>query len=71
MVSAYSMPRDSVRQALPASLFDTPGADVFVARLDGEAVGSVTLTYHGDTCGIWAMGKHAARQRGGIGLRLR
>ena len=70
MVSAYSMPRDSVCRALPASLFDTPGADVYVARLDGEAVGSVTLTYHGDTCGIWAMGTHAARQRGGIGLRL-
>ena len=27
------------------------------------------LTYHGDTCGIWAMGTDASRQRGGIGLR--
>ncbi|MGB5163691.1 MAG: GNAT family N-acetyltransferase [Woeseiaceae bacterium] len=70
MVSAYSMPKESVRRALPASLFDTPGVDVYVARLDGEAAGSVTLTYHGDTCGIWAMGTNAVRQRGGIGLRL-
>lgn len=70
MVSAYSMPKDSVLRALPASLFDTPGADVYVARLNGDAAGSVTLTYHGDTCGIWAMGTDAARQRGGIGLRL-
>ena len=70
MVSAYSMPKDSVLRALPASLFDVPGADVYVARLNGEAAGSVTLTYHGDTCGIWAMGTDAARQRGGIGLRL-
>jgi N-acetylglutamate synthase-like GNAT family acetyltransferase len=70
MVSAYSMPKDSVLRALPASLFDIPGADVYVARLNGEAVGSVTLTYHGDTCGIWAMGTVAARQRGGIGRRL-
>jgi GNAT superfamily N-acetyltransferase len=69
-VSAYSMPKDSVLRALPASLFQTPGADVYVARLNGEAVGSVTLTYHGDTCGIWAMGTNAARQRGGIGRRL-
>lgn len=69
-VSAYSMPKDSVLRALPASFFQTPGADVYVARLNGEAVGSVTLTYHGDTCGIWAMGTKAARQRGGIGLRL-
>jgi GNAT superfamily N-acetyltransferase len=70
MVSAYSMPKDSVLRALPASLFDTTGADVYVARLNSEAVGSVMLTYHGDTCGIWAMGTDAARQRGGIGLRL-
>ncbi len=69
-VSAYSMPRDSVLRALPASLFETTGADVYVARVNGEAVGSVTLTYHGDTCGIWAMGTNTARQRGGIGRRL-
>ena len=69
-VSAYSMPKDSVLRAMPASLSDSPGADVFVARLDGEAAGSVTLTYHGDTCGIWAMGTVQALQRGGIGLRL-
>lgn len=70
MVSAFNMPKDSVLRALPASLFDAPGADVYVARLNGEAAGSVTLTYHGDTCGIWAMGTDTARQRGGIGLRL-
>jgi GNAT superfamily N-acetyltransferase len=70
MASAYSMPKDSVLRALPASLFDTAGADVFVARINSEAVGTVTMTYHGDTCGIWAMGTDAGRQRGGIGLRL-
>ena len=70
MASAYSMPKDSVLRALPASLFDTTGADVYVARLNGEAVGTVTMTYHGETCGIWAMGTDASRQRGGIGLRL-
>ena len=70
MVSAYSMPKDSVRRATPQSLFDTTGADVYIARFHGEVVGSVTLTYHGDTCGIWAMGTVAARQRGGIGRRL-
>ena len=70
MASAYSMPKDSVLRALPASLFGVPGADVYVARVNGEAAGTVTLTYHGDTCGIWAMGTDAAQQRGGIGLRL-
>lgn len=70
MVSAYSMPTDSVLRALPASLFAAPGIDVYVARVNGEAAGSVTLTYHGETCGIWAMGTDTARQRGGIGRRL-
>lgn len=70
MSSAYTMPKDCVLRALPASLFETPGADVYVARLDGEPVGTVTLTHHGDTCGIWAMGTTATRQRGGIGRRL-
>ena len=68
--SAYSMPRDSVLRCLPATLFASPGVDVYVGRLDGDAVGSVTLTYHGDTCGIWAMGTDTVRQRGGIGRRL-
>ena len=70
MVSAYSMPKDSVLRALPSSVFDTTAADVYVARINGEAVGTVTLTYHGETCGIWAMGTDTARQREGIGLRL-
>ena len=70
MASAYSMPKDSVLRALPASLFATTGADVYVARINGEPVGTVTMTYHGETCGIWAMGTDTARQRAGIGLRL-
>lgn len=70
MVSAYSMPKDSVIRALPASLLDLPGIDAYVARINGKAAGSVTLTHHGGTCGIRAMGTDAAQQRGGIGLRL-
>ena len=70
MASAYSMPKKSVLRALPASFFESTGADVYVARMNGEAVGTVTMTYHGETCGIWAMGTDTARQRGGIGLRL-
>ena len=70
MASAYSMPKDSVLRALPSTCSDTTGADVYVGRINGEAVGTVTMTYHGDTCGIWAMGTDTARQREGIGLRL-
>jgi hypothetical protein len=70
LVSAYSMPLDSVMRALPPTLFHSPGIDFYVARLGDETVGSVTITYHGDTCGIWAMGTNAGQQRGGIGKRL-
>lgn len=70
MASAFSMPKESAQRAVPASFTNGPGADVYIARLHGEAVGSVTLTHHGDTSGIWAMGTSAQLQRGGIGLRL-
>lgn len=70
MVSAYSMQMESVCRAMPRTLFDSPALDVFVGRLDGEVVGSVLLTYHGDTCGIWAMGTDTTQQRGGIGRRV-
>jgi len=70
LVSAYSMPRESVLRVLPPSYFESPGTDVYLARLGGETVGTVTLTYHGDTCGIWAMGTDTSRQRNGIGRRL-
>jgi GNAT superfamily N-acetyltransferase len=68
--SAYSMPKESALRAMPASFANGPSADVYIARLHGEPVGSVTLTHHGDTTGIWAMGTNAQRQRGGIGSRL-
>ena len=68
--SAYSMPKESALRAMPASFTSGPSADVYIARLDGAAVGSVTLTHHGDTTGIWAMGTSAQAQRGGIGSRL-
>lgn len=70
MASAYSMPRECALRAMPAAFTSGPGADVYIARLNGEAVGSVTLTHHGDTTGIWAMGTNTKLQRGGIGLRL-
>jgi GNAT superfamily N-acetyltransferase len=70
VASAYSMPKESALRAMPASLANGPSADVYIARLEGEAVSSVTLTHHGDTTGIWAMGTSAQLQRGGIGRRL-
>lgn len=68
--AAFNMPGDSVLRAMPASLLESPGVDLFVASIEGRGVGSVTLTYHGDTTGIWAMGTDPEMQKGGIGRRL-
>jgi ribosomal protein S18 acetylase RimI-like enzyme len=47
-----------------------PNLDVFLASIDDEVVGSVVLTHHGDTSGVWMMGTVSAQQGSGIGRRL-
>jgi ribosomal protein S18 acetylase RimI-like enzyme len=68
--SAFGMPADAVRRVLPASLADSPNIDIFLASIDDEVVGTVTLIHQGDTSGIWSMATDTARQRSGIGRRL-
>jgi hypothetical protein len=36
-------------RCLPASLLESPNTDVYIARNNNDTVGSVTLTYHGDS----------------------
>jgi GNAT superfamily N-acetyltransferase len=68
--AAFGIAEEFMRRAMPAALMESPGVDVYLAFEEGRPVGSVTLTYHGDTCGIWAMGTDASRQRRGVGRRL-
>src|SRR5207249_10877487 len=68
--SAVSLPEDSTRRALPASLLDGPNLDVFVAFASDDVVGTVTVINQGDTSGIWSMATDSTRQRSGIGRRL-
>ena len=68
--SAFGMPEDVAGQVLPASLFDAPNVDTYLASIDGDVVGSVTLVHHGDVTGVWSMATDTARQRSGIGRRL-
>ena len=70
LCAAFNMPEESVLRALPASILESPGLDVFLASRDDRGVGSVTLTHHGDTVGIWAMGTDPEVQKRGIGRRL-
>jgi len=67
---AFSMPEESVLRALPPSLVESPAIDVYLAYEDDRAVGGVTLTHHGDTTGVWAMGTDTSLQKRGIGRRL-
>ena len=68
--SASAMPEDPVRRVLPALLADSPNVDIFLASIDDEVVGTVTLIHQGDTSAIWSMATDAGRQRSGIGRRL-
>ena len=68
--SAFGLPLDSARRALPASLLDGPNLDVFLASIGDDVVGAVTLIHQGDTSGIWSMATDTTRQRSGIGRRL-
>jgi predicted N-acetyltransferase YhbS len=68
--SAFGMPEDVARRAMPASFVEGPNLDLFLASINDEVVGSVVLTHHGDTSGVWAMGTVAGQQGSGIGRRL-
>jgi GNAT superfamily N-acetyltransferase len=68
--SGFGMPADAVRRVLPGSLLDAPNVDVFLASIEDDVVGTVTIIYQCDTAGIWSMATDSARQRSGIGRRL-
>jgi GNAT superfamily N-acetyltransferase len=70
LCSGFGMPEDAVRRVLPASLVDAPNVDVFLASIEDDVVGTVTVIHQGDTAGIWSMATDSTRQRSGIGRRL-
>ena len=49
---------------------NSPALEIYSASIEGRLVGSVTLTHHGDTVGIWAMATDPEVQSRGIGRRL-
>ncbi len=57
LASAYNMPKDSLLRTFPASLFDTTGADVFIARINDETVGLITVILV--VSGQWRRMRHA------------
>jgi len=68
--AAFGMQADAVLRAMPPALVHNPSLEIWLAELDGRAVGSVTLTYHGPTVGVWAMGVDSEIQRRGVGKQL-
>lgn len=68
--AAFQMPLESTLRVLQPSLVTSPAMDIYYATLEGQTVGSVTLSHHGDTSGIWAMGTDPEAQGRGIGRRL-
>ena len=68
--AAFQMPLDSAKRALPPATVNSPALEIYSASIEGRLVGSVTLTHHGDTVGIWAMATDPEVQSRGIGRRL-
>lgn len=70
LAKSFKLSEESVRRAFPLKMLENPAVNVFVGRLSGQPVSSVTTTIHDDTVGIWAMGTDPAHQRKGLGRAL-
>jgi len=70
LAGAFQMPEEAVIRTLPAALVKSPAVDVYLAFEGSDPVGTVTLTHHGETSGVWAMGTDSTQQKRGIGRRL-
>lgn len=68
--SAFHMPADSVRRAMPLHLAESPSIDIFLAERGPVVHSTVTVTYHGKVAGIWAMGTLGWAQGEGVGKAL-
>lgn len=68
--SAFAMPEEAVRRVLRLSSMEAPNLDVFLAWIEDDVVGTVTVIHQGDTAAIWSMATDSTRQRSGIGRRL-
>lgn len=68
--AAFEAPAGVVERAFPPQVLDTPGLEVFVLRLDGEAASAVMTTRVGDLLGLWAMGTTPALRRRRLGRHL-
>ena len=67
---AFELSTDSVIRTWPIETLENPVLDIFVARLEGRTVSSVTTTIHDDLVGIWAMGTAPEYRRRGMGRFL-
>ena len=68
--AAFDIPDELLLQAVPASALDSPSIGTYLASVDEDVIGSVTLTFGGPVAGIWSMATVPDRQRSGIGRRL-
>lgn len=68
--SAFHMPAESVRRAMPLELAQSPSIDIFLAERGPAVQSTVTVTWHGRVAGIWAMGTLGWAQGEGVGKAL-
>ena len=64
------MSPEAARQLYPASFAADPDVQLFMGRLDGQAVGSAVAIRSEDVSGIYAVGTRPPARRRGVGTAL-
>lgn len=65
--AVYEAPTELAARASPASMLEDPDIELFVGRVDGEAVACGQLVRTGDVAGVYNIGVREGFRRRGIG----
>ncbi len=68
--NAFSMDLDVARQVFPFGLASLPGHELYLARLEGEPVGSASLVVTGGMAGVYGVATLEPHRGRGIGRAL-
>ena len=67
---AHGRPVELARQMFPPAFAADPDVQLFIGRLDGQAVGTAVAIRTGDVSGVYAVGTLPAARRRGVGSAL-
>lgn len=68
--AAFGLDRASTARTLDTAIHPTSSVDVYIAKMNGAPLSTVTVTRAGDTAGVWCMATPLAHQGKGAGRAL-